>query len=811
MDNDQGEDEEENNPAPVIPIGEANDEQPDAEADADQPVNQDEDDEEADLPEIQGVDGENDGENTEPNQNEHDDEADPPETQGVDEEVDKPEAPEVDTVEENEEGEEEDPPVEDEAGIQPAQGNGKYNLRNNRDRNYGHRYAGKDFVIDNLAMTTHGTTEILETPQMSLKAGLRTFGDDGIKAVEKEMCQLHDRGVMAPVHKKCLTHEQRIEALAYLMFLKQKHCGKVKGRGCADGRKQRAYIAKEESTAPTVSTEAVFLTAVIDALEGREVAILDVPGAFMQADIDKLVHIRFTGEMVNMLLQIDSEMYKDYVVVERGEWVMYMELLKALYGTLRAARLFWQKLSKQLIDVWGFTPNKYDDCVVNKIINGHQMTVAWHVDDLEVSHIDVKEVYKFILQIEEAFGAEAPLSVSRGKTHNYLGMSLDFRTKGEVQIDMQHYIDMMLQDAPEDMKGVSNTPAAAHLFKTNSKDPKALDDKRKKIFVHLVMQGLYLSQRGRPDIRTAISFLCGRLHSPDEDDYKNLTRMICYLRGTKGLILTLRANDDGIIQWWIDASYAVHDDMKGHTGATMSLGKGGIYSGSWKQHLVARSSTESELVGVYDALPQVLWTRQFLEEQGWMDSVTVIYQDNTSSILLERNGRSSSTKCTKHMNIRYFYVTEQVKNKAVHVTYCPTEEMIGDFFTKPLQGSLFIKMRNFIMGSEEPGYQALPRSVLRDHDTTTTRKQKLIGTRKQHSEVVAKTSYGHVAKDSDGSTDDVSTENIHGTTTQAASGDEGSIGDEVPRKKRRGGRNRVVEPRSYRDVLMNGGKQQTMT
>ena len=116
---------------------------------------------------------------------------------------------------------------------------------------------------------------------MSLKAGLRRFGDDGVKAVEKEMRQLHDRGVMAPVHKKCLTHEQRKDALAYLMFLKRKRCGKVKGRGCADGRKQRVYIAKEESTAPTASIEEVFLTAVKDALEGREVAVLDVPGAFM--------------------------------------------------------------------------------------------------------------------------------------------------------------------------------------------------------------------------------------------------------------------------------------------------------------------------------------------------------------------------------------------------------------------------------------------------------------------------------------------------------------------------------------------------
>ena len=108
---------------------------------------------------------------------------------------------------------------------------------------------------------------------------------------------------------------------------------------------------------------------------------------------------------------------------------------------------------------------------------------------------------------------------------------------------------------------------------------------------------------------------------------------------------------------------AVPNDMKGHTGATTSLGKGGIHNSSWKQRLVACSSTESEVIGVYDVLPQVLWMKQFLEEQGWKDSATVVYQDNTSLILLlsERNGRSSSTKRTKHMNIRYFYATEQVK------------------------------------------------------------------------------------------------------------------------------------------------------
>ena len=94
------------------------------------------------------------------------------------------------------------------------------------------------------------------------------------------------------------------------MYLKRKRCGKYKARGCADGRKQRAWTNKEDASSPTISTEAVFLTSIIDALENRDVAIVDVPGAFMQADMDELVHVRFTGTMVDLLIKIDAEMYE---------------------------------------------------------------------------------------------------------------------------------------------------------------------------------------------------------------------------------------------------------------------------------------------------------------------------------------------------------------------------------------------------------------------------------------------------------------------------------------------------------------------
>ena len=226
------------------------------------------------------------------------------------------------------------------------------------------------------------------------------------------------------------------------MFLKRKRCGKIKGRGCADGRKQRAYIQKEDAASPTVTTESVFLTAVIDALEGWDVAIVDVPGAFMQADMDEMVHVRFTGEMVEILLNIDYNMYSPYITHEWGEKVLYVELLKALYGTLRAARLFWEKLTSKLQE-WGFSLNPYNLCVANKMVKGKQLTVVWHVDNLKVLHVNS--------QVVEEFGKEGELNITRGKVHNYLGMRMNFSVKGQVTIDMIDFVQTMIRDMPADM------------------------------------------------------------------------------------------------------------------------------------------------------------------------------------------------------------------------------------------------------------------------------------------------------------------------------------------------------------------------
>jgi hypothetical protein len=191
----------------------------------------------------------------------------------------------------------------------------------------------------------------------------------------------------------------------------------VKGRGCADGRKQRPYIDRADTALPTVATEAVFLTALVDAFKSREVAIVVIPGAFMQVDLDdETIHVRLNGKLALLMLEIDREMYEPYLTYENNEPVLYVELLKALYGTIWAARLFWEKLSQQLLE-WNFTPNPYDSCVMNKVVDGKQLTVTWHVNDFKVSHASPRVVDNFINELEQQYGKKiATIKVARQNT-----------------------------------------------------------------------------------------------------------------------------------------------------------------------------------------------------------------------------------------------------------------------------------------------------------------------------------------------------------------------------------------------------------
>ena len=170
-----------------------------------------------------------------------------------------------------------------------------------------------------------------------------------------------------------------------------------------------------------------------------------------------------------------------------------------------------------------------------------------------------------------------------------------------------------------------------------------------------------------------------------------------YLKKTRDDVLTLKCDGKNEVKWWIDAAFAVHPDMRSHTGAIMTLGSGAVQSISKKHKVNTRSSTEAELVATDDVIAQVVWTKNFLEAQGVKIKSNIIYQDNKSAMLLEKNGRSSAGKRSRHLDIRYFFITDQVNQGNIEIKYCPTDVMTADYMTKPLHGKKFIQFKKEIM------------------------------------------------------------------------------------------------------------------
>ena len=148
-----------------------------------------------------------------------------------------------------------------------------------------------------------------------------------------------------PVHKSDLTFEDRKKALASLMFITEKRNGDIKARNVADGSKQRTYDGydKSDGSSPTVATDSIFLTGVIDATEQRYIAILDITNAFLHADNYEKILMLLRGRLAEMMVQVDPSMYRKYVTYSsNGKAMLYVRLRKDHYGTLRAALLFYK-------------------------------------------------------------------------------------------------------------------------------------------------------------------------------------------------------------------------------------------------------------------------------------------------------------------------------------------------------------------------------------------------------------------------------------------------------------------------------------
>ena len=247
--------------------------------------------------------------------------------------------------------------------------------------------------------------------------------------------------------------------------------------------------------------------------------------------------------------------------------------------------------------------------------------------------------------------------------------------------------------------GLAETPADINLFTVDEKSPALSAELSKK--THRGIQMLaWLGSRARPELLVALAFLKTRVCQLTEQDQVKFYRVVKYLKKYPNLRRRISANSDLNVYGFIDCSYGTYASGHSGTGTNITFGTGSIYADSSKQKIVTTSSTEGEFVGLSDKTKVILWIQQYLEDQradGKPQPAATIYQDNQSTIQLAEKGRAISQR-SRHINIRYFFVTDRIKSGEIKLEYKPTGEMVADVLTKPLQGALFRKFRTQLLG-----------------------------------------------------------------------------------------------------------------
>ena len=534
--------------------------------------------------------------------------------------------------------------------------------------------------------------------QMSAKAGIKKHGNDARAALLKEARQLNDKNVFTAFDATSLTYKQKGEvlrtALRAVNLIKEKRDGGLKGRTCANGRSQRGMYEKSETSSPTISSEALFISLMIDAHEKRDVATADVAGAYLHADMPDYVILRFEGEMVDIMLEINPELASGIITDKHGNRILIVVLAKALYGCVKSGLLWYDLFSSTLIHE-GFKLNPVDACVANATINDKQCTIGWFVDDNKISHVDQMVVTDIIGKIEDKFGK---MTVTRGKKHKFIGMDIEFLDNGTVKILMADYLRDAIKDFGPVIKNTVSTPAQNGFFTIDEDSPRLSKVDSEK-FLSVVYKVMYVSMRARSDlVRPSLGFLMTRVKVLTAQDWKKLKRVLEFINGTIDDPFYLGADDLHSFATWVDVSFATHHDMKSHTGGVITFGTGGIMCMSNKQKLNTKSSTEAEFVGASDYLPNTIYVQMFLAGQGIKTHLATLEQDNESTIKLLKNGRRSAGQRSRHIDIRYFFVTDRLRTNNITVRYCNTATMLADYLSKPLQGRSFRLFRAVLLG-----------------------------------------------------------------------------------------------------------------
>jgi hypothetical protein len=522
---------------------------------------------------------------------------------------------------------------------------------------------------------------------MSVAKALRTHGTVAEEAVKAELSQMLSKNVFEMVLPADVKNNHVIHSH---MFLKEKrdqngNLLKVKARLVAGGNEMdKSVYTEEKRTSPTVHTESIFMLLAWAAQNGMTVASIDIEGAFLESNLDIPVYMRLGKEVSSILVSMQPEL-KNYM---NANGCIIVLLLKALYGLVVASQLWYKSLSNALLS-FGLKESYVDKCVFYGKIDGHEIILCIHVDDIGIIKKNNIVVKLLETKLNEVF---TKANVDMSNPLNFLGMNITIYLDA-IYVDMYRYTI----EACESWGATSgiSTPGDNNLFKDDESST-PLEGGKAKTYHTGAAKLLFLSKRARPDILTPVSVCCGHVNAPKEQDWHRLDRVMKYLYGRPNYGLKFARGDNMNIKCYCDAAFACHGEYRSRTGIIVMVNGGVVVTKSSKQTLTTRSTPESELVALSDGAAIAMGCKNFYNSIDIVLPTINILEDNRTALEYIAAGGPIHAR-TRYIGVKYYFAKQYIDSGDLSVQYCKTTDMLADLMTKPVMGSLFESLRDRIV------------------------------------------------------------------------------------------------------------------
>ena len=437
---------------------------------------------------------------------------------------------------------------------------------------------------------------------------------------------------------------------------------RYKARLVARGFSQEYGVDYLETFAPVVRLNTLRAVIAVAVQKNFEIHQMDVKTAFLNGELEETVYMK-----------------QPPGITEKGKEDWVCKLNKSLYGLKQSPRQWNCKFDASLKEM-GFKQSIKDPCLYVK--NNPSTYVTVYVDDVVIAGENTESVEKVKDQLKKAFKMK-----DMGRLHHVLGIKVVHEKNGGINLSQESYIRSLLKRFDLQNMKIYSTPSDTSVILKKHCDDENTKLVDLKLYQSMVGSLMYCSLGSRPDIQYAVSVAARYCSKPNQHHMTAVKRIFGYLKGTIRMTLSYKP-ENVALHGYSDADFARDiDDRKSTSGYVFKLSNGAISWYSGKQKAVSVSTANAEYIALGAATREGLFLKQLYNEMGVTFEPIEIFEDNQAAMAIAKNPVYHSKQ--KHIDVQYHFLRDVVHTGEVKLSYCPTNEMVADLLTKPLQRNQF--------------------------------------------------------------------------------------------------------------------------